>query len=416
MEDRELHTETVSREETDSTWTANSSWEGPLSALSRPWVAALFAALVLTVFRLSFVFYPPGPYSDVWDYSQLARNLAEGEGYVSNFTYPLALHYETEPPFPTLWRVPLFSSLIAFVFWLTGSPSLWVPSALAGLAFVFAAALTAGLGCRILSRPLAGVAVLMVVLLPHLLSSALWGLTENVYVCFVLIAVWAMFRNTRGFDLAAGAFLGLSWLTRSNTIFLIPGILVWTLISEVTWRGGIVRATRIFSALCAVCAPWWIRNAMTVGNPFVNVASYLPYTFTETWPAWTLLRTVVPTEAPLPESPVMELIQRGLGNLWTFGFIQRFLSANPAAIGLYYVGLYQAFRNRGKQPKVWAFAAFVGVSETLLVLALCFINPEIRIYSTVLPLVYLVALLPLVCSFQNRNWTRTTVVAVLLLL
>ncbi|MCA9429255.1 MAG: glycosyltransferase family 39 protein, partial [Candidatus Omnitrophica bacterium] len=315
-----------------------SSWEGPLSALSRPWVAALFAVLVLTVFRLSFVFYPPGPYSDVWDYSQLARNLTEGEGYVSNFTYPLALHYEIEPPFPTLWRVPLFSSLIAFVFWLTGSTSLWVPSALAGLAFVFAAALTAGLGCRILSRPLAGVAVLMVVLLPHLLSSALWGLTENVYVCFVLIAVWAMFRNTRGFDLAAGAFLGLSWLTRSNTIFLIPGILVWTLISEVTWRGGIVRATRIFSALCAVCAPWWIRNAMTVGNPFVNVASYLPYTFTETWPAWTLLRTVVPPEAPLPESPVMELIQRGLGNLWTFGFIQRFLSANPAAIGLYYVG------------------------------------------------------------------------------
>jgi hypothetical protein len=156
-----------------------------------------------------------------------------------------------------------------------------------------------------------------------------------------------------------------------------------------------------------------------VGDPFLNIASYLPYTFTETWPAWTLLRTVFMPETELPRAPVFHLLERGVENLWTFGFSRRFLSSNPLAIALYYAGVYWAFRNRKKDPRVWEFAAFVGISETLLVLALCLINPEIRIYSTLLPVVYLVAILPLRGALSNgirlKNLALVAMLAISLL-
>lgn len=383
-----------------------------LRLLSRPWAAAGFGAAVWVAFRIFLGFQFPPAHSDVWDYLQLARNIAEGEGFASNFTYPLALHYDDSPPFPTLWRVPLHSALIASLFLPTGGPSMWVPTIVTFASFALTAALTAMLGVRLCERSAAGAAVILVVLSPHLLSSSLWGLTETLYTSLLLMFAIAFLRQTPWGDRIAGICLGLSWLTRSNTLFLLPGLVLWIALVETTSWDRVKRGARILGWLALVCSPWWVRNVLVVGNPFANVASYLPYTFTETWPAWTLLRTVVPPGAELPHAPIEDLLHRGVANIWSFGVRQRFLSANPLAIGLYYFGIYWALRNRKSNPCTWTFAAFVGASETLLMVALCFINPEIRIYSTILPLVYLVALLPLQGSFDNTGryaWKFATV-------
>src|SRR5262245_4993025 len=75
---------------------------------------ALLAALLAGVF--AFATYPNiPPASDLWDYSQEARQLGRGEGFTSLYTYPVHLGQD-EPPFPVRWRMPLFAAMGA-VLW-----------------------------------------------------------------------------------------------------------------------------------------------------------------------------------------------------------------------------------------------------------------------------------------------------------
>ncbi|HYR53000.1 MAG TPA: hypothetical protein VET83_10345, partial [Candidatus Dormibacteraeota bacterium] len=55
------------------------------------------------------------PASDLWDYSQEARQIARGEGFTSLYTYPLFLDASSNAPFPVLWRMPLYAMLGAFL-------------------------------------------------------------------------------------------------------------------------------------------------------------------------------------------------------------------------------------------------------------------------------------------------------------
>src|SRR5690242_12114754 len=54
------------------------------------------------------------PASDLWDYSQEARQLARGDGFTSLYTYPVFLGHDA-PPFPVRWRMPLYAVLGALL-------------------------------------------------------------------------------------------------------------------------------------------------------------------------------------------------------------------------------------------------------------------------------------------------------------
>src|SRR5438093_11223233 len=79
-------------------------------------VALLWFLLALAVGILFSRAAIPGiaPASDLWDYSQEARQIARGQGFTSLYTYPAFLDH-WEAPFPVLWRMPLYAALGALL-------------------------------------------------------------------------------------------------------------------------------------------------------------------------------------------------------------------------------------------------------------------------------------------------------------
>src|SRR2546427_3973075 len=78
--------------------------------------AFLWATVALAAGTLFAHAALPGiaPASDLWDYSQEARQIARGEGFTSLYTYPVFLGQD-EPPFPVRWRMPLYAVLGALL-------------------------------------------------------------------------------------------------------------------------------------------------------------------------------------------------------------------------------------------------------------------------------------------------------------
>jgi hypothetical protein len=93
--------------------------------------AAILWGLGAFAFALLFttaVFRNIPPASDLWDYSQEARQLARGQGFTSLYTYPTHLGSDEEPPFPVRWRQPLYAARGAMVLNMRGwwrSSSCW---------------------------------------------------------------------------------------------------------------------------------------------------------------------------------------------------------------------------------------------------------------------------------------------------
>lgn len=338
--------------------------------------------------------YPtPTPHSDAWDYAQLARNVAEGEGFVSDFTYPVAYGFDTAPPFATLWRLPLYPLLLAVPFQFESLQSVETLRWVSGVFFVLGALLTGLVARRYLRQSLAWLAVVLYLLSPQLIQSMTRGLSEPLYVSLVLMACLSLSRETLRWDMVGGFLLGLSWVTRSNTLFLLPGVAIWLLLRPVARKQQMLFLAAVFLSAGLVCLPWWIRNALAVGDATLNISSYLPSMFTPSWPGWSLFRTLVPEGAPVPVAPWDEILAKGLRNLWSFGVVGRAALLGPLLL-CYYWGLWRAFRFRFLRPEEWRFAVFVGISETVLFIVLSFVNPDLRIYSCLLPLLIVVCLLP----------------------
>src|SRR5439155_22162295 len=74
---------------------------------------AILALAAASVFALAAIpVIAPG--SDLWDYSQEARQIARRQGCTSLYTYPVFLGHEGSP-FPVLWRMPLYAVLGALL-------------------------------------------------------------------------------------------------------------------------------------------------------------------------------------------------------------------------------------------------------------------------------------------------------------
>src|SRR5262245_530462 len=73
-------------------------------------LAALAAGLVFAHAALPGI----APASDLWGYSQEARQLARGDGFTSLYTYPVFLGQD-DAPFPVRWRMPLYAVLGALL-------------------------------------------------------------------------------------------------------------------------------------------------------------------------------------------------------------------------------------------------------------------------------------------------------------
>ncbi len=241
-------------------------------------VLALAAGIVFARAALPGV----APASDLWDYSQEARQIARGEGFNSLYTYPLFLDASSNAPFPVLWRMPLYALLGAFLLRL----GIALPAGflyIGALGHALLVTLTYVLGAKIHS-PRAGFwAATCALACPLLLDFYNPGMSQAPATVLALV-VWLLLLGSAGTFSAVLAALAAAgaWYLRGESLLMVP---VWLWIAARGAGGGSPRWPRAIVFVVAyamLCIPWLIvsRHAhggfSIQGNPMLLYTSRFP--------------------------------------------------------------------------------------------------------------------------------------------
>ena len=238
-------------------------------------ITALWFLLALAAGILFARAAHPGiaPASDLWDYSQEARQLARGEGFTSLYTYPVFLGHD-EPPFPVRWRMPLYALLGALLLKLGISLPMGFLY-LGALAHALLVALTYWLCARLHSPRAGSWAAACALVCPLLLDSYSPGMSQGPAAVFDL-SVWLLLLGSGGAVTAAlaGVAAAAAWYLRGESFLFVP---IWLWIAA---RPRWSRAAVFAGMYAALCLPWLIaagRGGGTVqGNPMLLYTAQYP--------------------------------------------------------------------------------------------------------------------------------------------
>ena len=197
------------------------------------------------------------PHNDLWDYSQEARQIARGEGFTSLYTYPVSLG-DTRPPFPVLWRMPLYAALGALLLRLGVS----LPAGflyLGAVAHALLVALTFLLGAKLHSTRAGLWAAACALACPLLLDFYNPGMSQAPAAVLGLL-VWILLLGSGGALAAAIAAVvaAAAWYLRAESLLFVP-LWLWIAITpsgntSPRWS----RALVFVAVYVALCLPWLI--------------------------------------------------------------------------------------------------------------------------------------------------------------
>jgi Dolichyl-phosphate-mannose-protein mannosyltransferase len=225
--------------------------------------------LVGLVARLVFVTTTRFPVAlDAVAYRLLARNLADGRGYVRPlYGHPLKLVATAAHP-------PLFSSVLA-VFDTIGLQSLTEQRV--ALAIVGSlAVLIMGLLGREVSGPAVGIGAALISALDPLWLGPIGALmSESIYLIIIplvmLLALWCLERPTFWRFGALGLAIALGVLTRSEAIdFVVLLGVPLLLMIRVSWKSRFVLGVALLVGVTLLLGPWLVRNEVKMGGAVLS--------------------------------------------------------------------------------------------------------------------------------------------------
>ncbi|HWI55390.1 MAG TPA: glycosyltransferase family 39 protein [Desulfobacteria bacterium] len=245
----------------------------------------LAAAIVwYSYYSLTFVALA---YNDSMDYASIARNVADGEGFVSSYITPLGLAHKGVPH-PDLWRAPLWPAAIALFIKIFGAIDQAVAFA-SGFFYLAAVPLIFLLARQLFGNPTALSTALIYMFSAQNLHFSTSGLTEPMALLMLTAIIFIMyipfFKSPPG-DFLLGLAAGLFYLARYNALLFIPVIaLVWCALRR---PAGLIAGVRLGAAFSLTVMPWMWRNYVLMGNPLFSLQKYEPVMFTQTYPGYTL--------------------------------------------------------------------------------------------------------------------------------
>lgn len=225
----------------------------------RVFAAALAVRIALVLLlRDPFVGPTAGPTADDVEFDAIARNVADGVGFVNHGR-------------PTSFRAPGWPWLLAGVYATIGTwpPFVYLLNCLLGAS---SCVLAYALGRELLDEKGARRAAwLSVFFLPHAWFATLYY-SENLFVPLLALSAWLMVRRARTdavwLAAAAGLTLGAAALARPFAVLLLP---LWGVLPLLAPRAGHARALLASLAFAvaavAVIAPWTLRNQAVHGQP-----------------------------------------------------------------------------------------------------------------------------------------------------
>jgi hypothetical protein len=243
-----------------------------------------FAALLLALLFTAATFRSISPSSDLWDYSQEARQLARGEGFTSLYTYPSHLTPPERPPFPVRWRMPLYAVRGAMVLKMGLSLPLGYLLAVAQT-HAMLVALVFLLGAHLASPRAGAIAAATAMACPLLLDSFSPGMAQ-VPAAAMSALVWLLLLRWRGTGTAALAAVvaAAAWHLRAETVLMAP---LWILAAG---RGRAQRGALFGAGYLLLCVPWLVYIARATGS--ANPVAF-PWTllYTPEYPGYASVRT-----------------------------------------------------------------------------------------------------------------------------
>ena len=245
----------------------------------RPYIL-LFVAGLLVRLGLAMLAEHPGLF-DPNHYYNLARNLAEGRGFVVDYIWQYHQR-PTEVTHPVDYWMPLAAVWPALSMRVLGTGLL--PALLPNLLFSTALVALTGLIARIarLSRSAELMAMALILFLPDFVLGAVRTDTTVSYALFCGLALLCLYQGMQGrpWLLAlAGAFGGLAQLTRLDGVLLLPALLIGALLlartgaRPVPWRWLLALPL----AWMLVLSPWLWRNQQDLGTVWPSGPGIAPF-------------------------------------------------------------------------------------------------------------------------------------------
>ncbi len=360
------------------------------------------------------------------DYAQIARNLATGQGFTTNFVKPLSLTRSLRVTrHPDLTYPPLHPWIISLFMRMVG-PTQRAAALACGTAFLLTVPLIFILATWFFDYRTAWLASGLFVVGVSTIGYSTSGLEVNLLSLLVTGLIMVLYQYGQSqqhrVPLVAGsaALVGLVYLTKYVwTVAIIP-VLIYVYFS--TPRRQRSRMVLIFIIVFfIVIAPWCYRMYVVSGNPFFTWRWYETTMDTRTHPGNTLYRsfpehlTTLPTYIILHPMEVYEKARAGMASLYPI----------LAALGGYYitslflVAILVPLGSRNFERVRYLIYGIYGMVFAALVVVL----PSARLLYPLAPVVIVIAsgcyfriFRPLVADMGPREQTRYTAVAIAALL
>ncbi|MGC2061581.1 MAG: glycosyltransferase family 39 protein [Thermodesulfovibrionales bacterium] len=249
------------------------------------WIIITLIILSGIIWGINYNLHFNGFYwNDSHDYSQMARNIYEGNGFSTSVLRPISfLNFQTLPH-PELTRPPVYPHLLAAFFWLFG-PNDFAVVLLSGLfyilfvifTFLFARELTGGDNAALFTSLCAALSAIF-------LSWSIGGSSDIVYSALLYFFFYVYTTYPEKVFLH-GLIVGVLYLTRANTVFLIPALVLVDFnpfIKRTNWK----RLAVFITSLILVVAPYLTRNLSFTGL-VSSVNSSGLVMFTKSYPGYT---------------------------------------------------------------------------------------------------------------------------------
>ncbi len=355
-----------------------------------------FACLGVTFVYLIFLVHNLESVSDVdaLDYAQIARNLAEGRGFSTDFVKPLSLtRFTTLDRHPDLIYPPLHPLVTSVFIRLLGANKRAMALA-CGMPFLLTLLVTYLLGGRMFDKRTALLGTALFGLYLGTLRYSISGLEVCLLGLWVTGLFWVLYRlgttKDRGlwWAAAAGVLLGLIALTKEIWIVLLVPALVYVFFAGERRQRWAALGLAL-GAFILVMLPWWARAAHLTGNPFFTWRWYETEMETMSNPGNTLYRSYRPdVESPLTfvlyhPAEVYDKLHNGVMAL--YGVLATL--SGPFALGFFVVAILVPMGNVAfERLRYVLYAAYL-----LLFVALCWVMPSPRMVYPFGPLIALIA-------------------------
>jgi len=346
--------------------------------------------------------------NDAMYYADVARNIADGRGFVAHAIYSEILALVNQTPSPVIARGVLWPWLLSFWFRLFGASD-FTTVAFTGILFVVSVPLFWRISLNLFGNAIATVAAVLFMLDNTVLHYATSGLSESLYVLLFLAVVWCLVQSpSRRTFLGAGLLLGLCELTREITLIYLLPLTLWTFFTtqnSMSWRGRLQQPGLFLLGFLLAVSPMLWLDARTTGSPFFHFLRTLSYSGNVS--LYNMLSSQGSSQVLTDVShSLLSFSRLENGYVRFFEQYRRFFELTSGfLLAFALVGLLRP----GQTPQQRRFRGVVVVLLGVQVLANCFVHWEVRFFFPLLPLLIVMAALELwerVQAWESAHTSR----------